>query len=59
MGFTSDWTPSERPEVPCPKCSVPGQIEWRGWESSCGGYDDYKYRCNACGHTWWVEGPDA
>ncbi len=59
MGFTSDWKPSERPEVPCHNCGEPGQIEWREWESSCGGYEDYQHRCNACGHTWWVEGPDA
>lgn len=31
------------------------------WESSCGGYEDYKYTCHNpdCGHVWWIDGPDA
>lgn len=41
----------------CRKCKGhSGSV--RLWESSCGGYDDYKYRCDDCGHTWWVEGDD-
>ena len=31
----------------------------RTWESSCGGYEDYKYTCTACGHEWWVDGIDS
>ncbi len=31
------------------------------WESSCGGYEDYKYTCTdaACGYVWWVDGIDS
>lgn len=29
------------------------------WESSCGGYEDYRYTCQACKHGWWVEGIDS
>lgn len=33
----------------------------RMWESSCGGYEDYKYECQdkACGYEWWVDGIDS
>ena len=44
---------------PCPHCKIPGKVEFRIWESSCGGYEDIKYHCHACGKTWWVEGADA
>lgn len=44
----------------CQKC---GQVTatCRKWESSCGGYGDWKYECQnpTCGHSWWVEGPDS
>lgn len=36
-----------------------GDVRYRVWESSCGGYEDYHYRCFGCGKTWWVEGADA
>lgn len=29
------------------------------WDSSDGGYTDWKYTCRACGHVWWIDGPDA
>lgn len=45
-------------EVPCRKCGVHA-VSMREWESSCGGWEDYQYRCNSCGHSWWVEGIDA
>ena len=41
-----------RPDIACRKCM-------RKWESSCGGYEDYQYRCAACGHAWWVDGIDS
>lgn len=28
------------------------------WESSCGGYEDYKFECIDCGHVFWVDGDD-
>jgi ssDNA-binding Zn-finger/Zn-ribbon topoisomerase 1 len=43
----------------CPKCgsTMIGQL----WESSCGGYEDYKYTCTnkSCNHIKWIEGSDA
>lgn len=37
-------------------CGKP--MQYRVWESSCGGWEDYQYRCEA-GHTWWVDGIDS
>jgi transposase-like protein len=42
----------------CPKCKK-DTVVCQTWESSCGGYDDDKFTCSACGYHWWVEGPDA
>lgn len=53
--FTSDWKPEK---VSCSKCGE-SKVKYRVWESSCGGYEDHKYKCGSCGYTWWVEGPDA
>lgn len=36
-----------------------GKVTYRLWESSCGGYDDYQFRCDKCKKTWWVEGSDS
>ena len=44
-------------DLPCPKCS--GVVVVRRWESSCGGWTDYRYDCTVCSHGWWVEGSDA
>ncbi len=54
--MSSNWEPVEG--ASCQKCGK-DDIEFMERESSCGGYDDYKYRCRACGHSWWVDGPDA
>ncbi len=42
-------------------CSKCGKLEvtCQTWESSCGGYEDYKYTCGACGHVRWVDGIDS
>lgn len=48
------WVISERP---CRKCD--GQVKYRIWESSCGGFEDAEFRCQTCNHGWWVDGPDA
>ena len=57
-GQLSDYKP-----VADAKCRNPGctnsNIRERCWESSCGGYEDYHYRCFTCGKTWWVEGADS
>lgn len=47
-----------QPEVPCRKCGVHA-VSMREWESSCGGWEDYQYKCHHCGHSWWVDGIDA
>jgi hypothetical protein len=57
--YETDWKPVARAEVPCRKCGVPGHIEFRDLESSCGGYEGVHYRCTNCGKDWWVEGADA
>lgn len=54
--FEGDWKPSE---CPCPKCKVLGQNFYIIWESSCGGFEDYKHHCRACGHIWWIDGIDS
>jgi DNA-directed RNA polymerase subunit M/transcription elongation factor TFIIS len=54
-GTFKGWKKDERP---CPKCGA-DQHFWRLWESSDGAYEDEKHKCEACGKTWWVEGPDA
>lgn len=56
--FETDWKPANFQYASCPKCGSK-DASYREWESSCSGYKDLKYRCNACGHTWWVEGSDA
>ena len=58
MSYTSDWAPV-KDDVPCRKCGEIGGVEVRDWESSCGGFDDYHYRCLKCNEDWWIEGPDA
>ena len=59
MPYTSDWKAVEatNPKFGCPKC--PSKVvSKRDWESSDGAHDDTQYRCDACEHKWWVEGPD-
>jgi hypothetical protein len=46
------------PEIECRKCKKIGGVSSRCWDSSCGGYEDYKLTCT-CGHSWWEEGPDS
>lgn len=42
----------------CRKCDAL-TVTVEQWDSSCGGYTDYKYTCATCGHSWWVDGPDS
>jgi DNA-directed RNA polymerase subunit M/transcription elongation factor TFIIS len=42
----------------CVKCGEK-TAECKPWQSSCGGYEDEKYTCSNCGHSWWVEGIDS
>ena len=39
------------PPRPRRKCGVHA-VSMREWESSCGGWEDYQYKCHHCGHTW-------
>lgn len=48
----------KRSDRPCGKCKS-ANVTVRCWESSCGGYEDYKYTCHNCGAEWWVEGIDS
>jgi len=53
-GTFEEWKPDSEP---CRKCG--GHVKYRVWESSDGAYEDYKYRCDDCGHSWWVDGIDS
>lgn len=47
------------PDVKCRKCGEKGRCSYETWESSCGGYEDYKYTCGGCGYVWWIDGIDS
>jgi RecJ-like exonuclease len=54
--FDKDW---QATTLPCRGCGKEGHVYVRTWESDCGGYEDDKYQCRACGKVWWIDGPDA
>lgn len=41
------------------ECGDGEALEYRVVESADWAYEDYQYRCKACGKTFWVDGPDA
>ena len=51
-------TPVEAPEINCWRCKEP-EVTEQVWDSSCGGWTDYKYTCHHCGYVWWVDGIDS
>jgi DNA-directed RNA polymerase subunit M/transcription elongation factor TFIIS len=51
--------PKPADDVKCRKCGLTGHVVYAVWESSCGGYEDYKFTCGLCGHHWWVDGIDS
>lgn len=55
----SDGSFSDGERSDCWHCGGKDTLVCRAWDSSCGGYTDYQYRCEACGKRWWSEGPDA
>lgn len=54
-GTFKPWEQSDRP---CRRCKATA-VRCRLWESSCGGYEDWKYECLICGYVWWVDGIDS
>lgn len=58
--YQNDWKPTkaENPNFKCWKCGS-NEIQYRRWESSCGGFDDIHYRCDNCQNDWWIDGADA
>ncbi len=52
--------PAEEKRHRCYKCKQ-DTVKMETWDSSCGGYTDYKYTCEnpACKHVWWVDGIDS
>ena len=54
-GKFEGWTESKGA---CRKCKAL-TVRCRCWESSCGGYEDYQYKCTSCGYSWWIDGPDS
>jgi predicted SprT family Zn-dependent metalloprotease len=60
MTFVTDWkrVRDEDPAFRCAYCGE-GDVKYREWESDDGGHEDFLYSCDACNHTWWVEGADA
>lgn len=55
MPYVGQWKPDEGG---CKYCGEEGTIQYIEWESSCGGYEDFKYRCINCEKTWWIDGAD-
>ena len=52
-----DFSKDEPTDHKCKHCG--GEVRCSKWESSCGGYEDYRYKCIKCGHGWWVDGIDS
>ena len=44
---------------PCAHCRKQTDHKGLTWDSSCGGYTDYKFTCLTCGAVHWVEGSDS
>ena len=52
--------PPEEERYTCRKCGQKTAV-CTVWDSSCGGYEDYKYTCENpdCRYKWWVDGGDS
>ena len=55
-----EFTKTETKKYKCYKCQQE-TVTCKVWESSCGGWEDYKYSCEnpECLHSWWVDGIDS
>lgn len=54
--FTKEW--KHEPDMVCRRCHK-HTVYARLWESSDGAFEDWQFKCQACGWTKWQEGPDA
>lgn len=52
-----EFTGWQKSDTPCQECN--GEVLYQIWESSCGGFEDEKYRCTQCKRSWWVDGGDS
>lgn len=43
----------------CDKCEQKTPHTCESWDSSCGGYTDYRYTCTLCKKVHWVDGIDS
>lgn len=53
------FTDSKTVMLYCSSCGTKTPHEEATWESSCGGYEDYKFTCSVCDKVSWVDGPDS
>ena len=55
-----EFTQADQETYVCRKCNKKTATCYV-WESSCGGYEDYKYTCTdkSCNAYWWVDGIDS
>ena len=40
------------------ECNEVTEHECWTWESDCGGYEDYKFKCTVCKNVFWIDGDD-
>jgi len=58
-GKSGPWQAVTDPNFPCRKCHQAGRIEVSIWISDDEAFEDFHYRCLACGHNWWIDGIDS
>lgn len=50
---------SARYHYACKTCKKSTEHTCEKWDSSCGGYTDYRYTCAVCGTVFWIDGIDS
>lgn len=53
-----DFKAWQQTPTPCRYCGST-LVQYRAWESSDGGYEDYQYKCPECQRVWWIDGIDS
>lgn len=48
-----EFTKTEYSKSPCAKCKA-YTLKVETWNSSCGGYEDYKITCDTCKHAYFL-----